>query len=371
MTGFRDLPVIDAHVHLAPSFGSLVNGREILEATKCRALNIVCVPHLAHITNDTAPVTPTGILFKALNPGRAYLFPGLTYPANGIEPDSKTDFTDQVRRAIRMGADGIKMHEGKPTVRRMTGIPLDAPVYDDLYQLLEEEQFPIVYHVGDPWIFWNPLTAPAYAHENGWVYTNGTCPDNSAVFGEVERVLERFPRLPVILAHFAFMSNDRRRATEFLERWPSVSLDLTPGVEMFPNFTSDWEAWREFFVTYGDRIILGTDNVGDEVAPNSANVARCMYRTYCVRNFLETDHIFRTWESVSHGFALGDDILRRIYHDNFARLAGSSPHELDLGMALEECRRAANLATGATRETQAVLHGIVLQLEAMVAAGRP
>lgn len=363
MFGLKHLPVIDCHVHLKPRLDALLNGAEILEATKYRAMNIVCTPEL---NNNTLPNNPMGFLFKALHPGKVYVFPGICYPPAGITADLPTDFGEQVDRFVALGADGIKLHEGKPTVRREIGVPFDAPAYEGLFAALERHRLPAVLHVGDPWIFWNAQTAPAYAHKNGWTYLDGSAMTNDELYAEVDRVLERHPSLKLIFAHFYFMSSDLERATQMMERWPEICFDLTPGIEMFPNFSRDWERWREFFVNYSDRILFGTDIIAAERAPNSGNVAESVYRAYCVRNFLETDHEFRTWEALAHGFGLPEEILRKIYGDNFARLAGEKPRDLDLQGVLDECILAANRATGADAETRSTLMMIVEQLRAMI-----
>ena len=362
MFGLAHLPVIDCHVHLRTTPDALVNGAEILEGTKYEAMNIVCTPQL---DNETLPLNPLGFLFKALHPGKVYLFPGLRFPPGGITESGETDFAEQIDHLIAMGADGLKMHEGKPTVRKQVGVPLDAPVYDSMYRRLQERKLPIVFHVGDPWIFWNEQTVPSYAREHGWVYTDGTFQDNDQLFEETEGALRKFPELNVIFAHFYFLSSDLERAAAFLDRWPTVSFDLTPGIEMFPNFSKRWTEWREFFLKYQDRIVFGTDIVGAEYTPNPSSIAQQMYKTYAVRNFLETDHEFMTWDAMARGFALEEPILRKIYHDNFTGYAGDAPKQLDMGMVVEYCKQAANMSSGAARETRSVLMQLVNQARAI------
>ena len=365
MFGLAHLPVIDCHVHLQPTLDALVNGSEILEGTKYEAMNIVCTPQL---NNETLPLNSVGFLFKAMHPGKVYVFPGLRYPPGGITGNGDTDFDAQIEHFIAMGADGLKMHEGKPTTRKTVGVALDAPVYDSMYRKLQEAKLPVVFHVGDPWIFWNQQTVPAYAHERGWEYTDGTFADNNQLFAEVEGALKKFPELRIIFAHFYFLSSDLERAAAFLERWPTVGFDLTPGIEMFPNFTTRWDEWRDFFIRFQDRIFFGTDIIGADHTPNPNNVAQAMYRTYCVRNFLETDHEFMTWDAVAKGFALDEPVLRKIYRDNFTACAGTSPRQLDMGLIVRDCERVASAASGAEKGTRSVLMQCMEQARALYRA---
>ena len=64
------------------------------------------------------------------------------------------------------------------------------------------------------------------------------------LIAEVERILEQHPRLKLILAHFCFLSGDLARAAAFLDRWPNVCYDITPGDEMYVRFSAAPAAWR-------------------------------------------------------------------------------------------------------------------------------
>lgn len=353
--GLSHLPVTDCHVHMRGTVDSMVNCAAIMEANKLRGMNIVCVPQL---TNEQLTLNPVAMLFKLMHPDQAYVFGGLRYPVDGLRAAKKNDFVDQVKAMMRMGMDGVKMIEGKPTVRKRIGVPLNDPAYHDYYAYLEAEGIPVLLHVGDPWIFWHEATIPQYAREREWMYTDGSFPDNESLYRESEAVLEEFPGLKVIFAHFYFLNSDRERADAFLNRWPNVSFDLTPGIEMFPDFSQDYDAWRELFVKHQDQIILGTDNSGEPRAPNPANVARGLYRLYQVRNFLECDHEFQCWESTARGFALEEPVLEKIYAGNFARYAGESPKKPDAGLILQDCEKAISLATGCSAETLSELHRI-------------
>jgi len=90
-----------------------------------------------------------------------------------------------------------------------------------------------------------------------------------------------------------------------------------------------------------------------------------MYRTYVVRNFLETDHEFMTWEARSRGIALEKPVLEKIYSRNFESLAGSAPRKLDIGLAIEDCEKAISLATGGPAQVHSELHRIAMQLRSL------
>ena len=78
-------------------------------------------------------------------------------------------------------------------------------------------------------------------------------------------------------------------------------------------------------------------------------------RAGLVFRWLESDGSFRVSENADfllgkpedgeiRGLALPDEVLRKIYHDNITRLAGTSPRPLDVAQAIEIARQIASIA---------------------------
>ncbi len=329
MEGLRQVELIDCHVHIR-GLSSLVNLEAIRGEAGLAAINLACVPpHGGRNVNQNA----TALLFKALHPGRYYAFGGLHYTG-------RVDFAAQARRLVDAGCDGIKMIEGKPSVRRHIGLRLDDPAYRDFFSLLQETLTPLLLHVGDPPDHWDAAKLPSYARDRGWFYGDGTYPSLEELYAETERVLERHGALRVILAHFYFMSDDIERASRFLNNHPSVSFDLTPG-RLFSHFKAAPAVWRDFFIEFQDRIIFGTDNAGGTRAPNPEKVAGAVEKIRWMRSFLEGET-----QGDEQGLGLGESVLGKIYAANFRRLAGDVPGDVNRDLAVEECDRAIALAGG-------------------------
>jgi predicted TIM-barrel fold metal-dependent hydrolase len=223
-----------------------------------------------------------------------------------------------------MGADGIKMLEGKPSVRKRLGIPLSSSVYQELYAFLEAEGIPILLHVADPDTFWDPRKVPEAARSCGCFYGTGEHPTKEELLEEVEEILQRFHSLNMILAHFCFLSNDMDRASRMLESFPHVSFDITPGWEMYEDFSKEPEKWRGFFRRYQDRIIFGTDNSGRNGKGRGSTLLEAMDKVGRIRKFLETDGPMFS----GRGLRLDRSVLEKIYRENFLRIAGSCPRKM-------------------------------------------
>jgi predicted TIM-barrel fold metal-dependent hydrolase len=328
---FADVPIIDCHTHAFGGNLEALRGLIALrEAWNFQGVNILSLMALGatRLTDNLLCLA-----FKGFLPGKAYAFGGLSHPpagTGGVDPD----FRDQVERLMALGFDGLKLIEGKPTVRKLTGIALDSPLYDGMYSLLAERGFPVLFHVADPETFWNEQTVPGFARAEGWFYGDGTFPPYRRSYDEVFRVLEKHPRLSVIFAHFFFLSGCLDRAAEVLERWPGVSFDLTPGSEMYEAFSKAPEAWREFFIRYRKRILFGTDNDYGDALNVITNV----------RRFLESRDVFTGWGMTIRGLGLPPDVLADIYHGNFLRRVAGSPRGLDRQLMHEDLDRLASVA---------------------------
>ena len=131
---------------------------------------------------------------------------------------------------------------------------------------------------------------------------------------------------------------------------PNVCFDLTPGNEMISNFTRNYEAARDFFIRYQDRLVSGTD-IATWGLVREGGMGHALGTAWAVRMYLETEGVFEPPEALAHwrepdlegfrGFALPRNVLEKIYRTNFERLYGAKPAALNLERACEELHRMA------------------------------
>ncbi len=332
----RPIPTLDCHAHLDRHSG-MQDLLELSRAAGIERLNIVCIPGSPERSLNS---TACAMLTKFRHPETVYVFGGLVYNIDGAPtPD---DLLRQAELLHEAGCDGIKMLESKPATRKRIPWRTDDPLYDKFFGFLQEQSIPIVWHVADPDSFWDPALISPAARQQGWDYTDGTFPSREQLYGEIDNVLTKFPRLRVIFAHFYFMSKDRERAARFLDHWPNVSFDLTPGAEMYRVFSDDPEGWHDFFTYYQDRIIFGTDNHTPR-EPWLQVRNGMIDKVRMIRQFLETTGRFEGFGTAtrSHvmGIGLGPDALAKIYSRNFERICGVAPRPLNIEAAVKHCDR--------------------------------
>lgn len=334
---------IDCHVHLPGGIEAIDRLVEVARALDLEQMNVACIPD-RNIVNTNPPA----FVAKRRHPGLFYVFAGLDHAELFTKGAVKSlPLAEQAERLAALGADGIKMLETKPTCRKWLGEPGDGPYYAPFFARVEALGLPILWHTADPEEFWDRAAVPAWASSRGWDY-DASFPTKASLYAEAERVLNRHPRLKVIFPHFYFLSADLPHAERLLARFPNVSFDLAPGVELIYNLSKDPAASREFFIRHADRIMYGTD-IG---LMDDMTVRQSVRRAVLVRRFLssgesfgadpEVDFLFEPPPgAVGKGLDLPADVLQKIFHANFEGLAGARPKPLDVRLAREECLRLA------------------------------
>lgn len=344
---FSNRYIIDGHIHY-PHYDYADALMSILAGAGIDKLAVVCTPHDKRLS-----LVPDALHLKGLYPDQVYVFGGLDISPLFMAPDIAGEaFANYVDVLSEMGVDGIKMIEGKAEMRKRLPIPdFDDSVYAPYWAKLAEHQIPLIFHVNDPEEFWDAENIPQWAREMGWYYGDGSYIDNEAQYRQVLNVLDRHPDLKVTFAHFFFLSAQLERLGEYLNRYPNMHIDLTPGIEMYFNFAADPQKTRDFFLQYQDRIVYGTD-IGARalLADTGAGIEaeESLARIEVVRGFLEYEGPFQLThegflfggpEASFFGIKLPDDVLDKIYFRNFERLAGTTPKPLNHQAIVEECQR--------------------------------
>jgi len=343
----RKRRIIDAHVHY-PHYSYGVSLMPLLAEAGVNQLAVVSTPD-----ENRLSLLPDALHLKGLYPNKVYVFGNLDISPLYLNPDNAGEtFAHYLDVLSEMGVDGIKMIEGKPTLRKRLPIPdFDSSTYAPYWEKLAYTQTPLIFHVNDPQKFWDSERVPDWAREIGWFYGDDSFVDNENQYSQVINVLDRYPILNVCFAHFFFLSNQLDRLGEYFERFPNMRVDMVPGIEMYFNFSRDPDSVRDFFIKYQDRILYGT-NIGARalfVDPKGGiQEEESLVRIELVRSFLENDgpfslthegYLFGEEDAVFQGINLPDTVLDKIYYQNFRNFVGGDPKPLNFEEIVEECER--------------------------------
>ena len=226
-------------------------------------------------------------------------------------------YEKQTEALLDMGFDGIKFLQMKPNYRKLVGKGINHPDYDKALSILEERGTPVIMHAADPESSWDITKVSPEIVKAGWFYGDGTYPSCKEMYDEVYDMLSKHPRLNLTLAHLFFLSERREDAIRLMETYPNVKLDITPGCEMFVNFSREIEKWREFFITYQDRILFGTD------ASNSIDFSRELYNlVYTALTHDESIYEMPIWPQDVRGLNLPPNVVDKICYGNLQSFAG-------------------------------------------------
>ena len=324
--------VYDVHVHCTfeiPLDETIEIFKEEFAVTETEKYAFLSSPHDTEsdkksIYTDYMQNIKALYLKKEFSPN-AYAFAGLIHPDSYDDTDAVADeFLRQVKEYTSVGFDGIKMLEGYPSLLKLRNLPLDSPVYDKFYAFCEENEIPIVAHIANPAENWDITKASKQAIDAGRVYDD-TYPTKAEITAQTFRVLEKFPKLRLALAHCGFLAYDIKEAEKFMD-YENTILDITPGGEQLLIMSRDWGMWKKFVEKYRDRIIYGTDYYA---FPKDENWEVCFTRRpKLIRELFETDEEHVYVGKKFKGINLDKKLRDKIYRENFMEFLGD-PTELD------------------------------------------
>ena len=319
--------VLDSHWHVYSHLDH--NGRDYRQAIQefkkengLLGINICSIP----IYQNLGPGQNLLAAIYKLSDPNSYAYGGIVYPETPFRKPMPAgmDPLSQYRELMALGFDGIKMLETKPTEQKQYGVRIDDAYFEPFFDACERDGTHMIWHVADPSSFWDIHRIPQRFLDRGWFYGDGTYLSYEETYAQVYRVLERHPRLKVTFAHFFFLSESPEKLAQLFERFPGVSVDITPGAEMYADFRKNWDAYKAFFTKYADRIQFGTDT-----SFKAWDMLRFSQRIDAVRRFLTTEEEVTVIVETCPGLNLPQTTCDKILRNNFLRDAGTVPKQVD------------------------------------------
>ena len=185
-------------------------------------------------------------------------------------------------------------------------------------------------HISDPEAFFLPIDRfneryeELHAHPD-WSFHGRDFPSNRELHEARNRVIERHPNTQFVLLHVGDSEN-LALVSEWLDRYPNMHVEIGARIGELgrqPRTT------RRFFDKYRDRILFGTDAVPKGVDTPQQIFGEALYEIYY--RFLETEDEYFDYAPAKIppqgrwricGIGLPETILKKVYHENAARLLG-------------------------------------------------
>lgn len=224
--------------------------------------------------------------------------------------------------ARELGISGLKVFKRLGLeYRDATGqlIPVDAPMLDPIWKTCGQLGIPVLIHTADPSAFFEPIGPENERWEElsrhpDWHFYGEEFPTRSALLEARNRIIQRHPGTNFIGAHMASSSEDLRELAGWLDSYPNLYVD--PASRISELGRQPYTA-RDFLIKYADRVLFGTDGPWPETRVNlywRFMETKDQYFPYAEKEFPPQGF----WRI--YGIDLPDEILRKIYSENAAKL---------------------------------------------------
>lgn len=245
---------------------------------------------------------------------------------------------DQIARAHQVGARGLKILKtlGLYLRERVSVGPLvkvDDPRFDPMWEACGSLNMPVAIHVSDPEAFFLPIDRFNERFEElnehpDWSFYDHDFPTNAETLEARNRVIARHPRTQFIVLHVGNNAENLGYVAECMDRFPNMHVDLAARIGELGRQPRNA---RQFFDKYQDRILFGTD-----ASPNGKDTPQQMFNDQMYEiyfRFLETEDEYFDYAPSRvppqgrwriYGVGLPDEILKKVYYENAARLLGIS-----------------------------------------------
>jgi predicted TIM-barrel fold metal-dependent hydrolase len=307
-------PVVDVHTHVLLSFPVPSLYLKILDQA---GVAVLVDSPLATFTQQTKD---TYLKMERRHPDRFIAFGTIDFSDRyqdgfaaaaiaKLESDVKTMGIAGVGETHDKGA-GVYGHALRPDARGP--VHVNDPRLMPVWRAAARLKLPILFHIAEP--IGNYAAYGKHPRERWGRVSRKYNLWGTSVLSRDEMMrrrnslMEDIPDLVIIAAHMGSLEDDLQRLADTFDKYPNFYVEIgqrhyTLGQQ--PNLT------RKLFIKYQDRILFGQDGV------QTLDIYRKHFR------FLETDDdliSFSSHRPPVHGLNLPDDVLRKVYYGNAARL---------------------------------------------------
>ena len=320
----RGVPLSEERTHLAPT-------SELLEVMEHSNIQL-----LVNVTGGMG----AGLRDSVQRYDRAHAGRFLTFTepwwSRAADPGYAQFQADELVRAKRDGARGLKLLKtlGLYLRERVTSgrlISIDDRRFDPMWEACAALQLPVAIHVSDPEAFFLPIDRFNERYEElnnhpDWSFHGGDFPSNAELLEARNRVFARHPGTQFVALHVGHDAENLASVSESMDKFPNMHVELGARIG---ELGRQPRTARRFFERYQDRILFGTDATPHGEEYPQQLFGNALYEIYY--RFLETEDEYFDYAPAAvppqgrwriYGLGLPESILRKVYHDNAARLLG-------------------------------------------------
>jgi predicted TIM-barrel fold metal-dependent hydrolase len=331
-------PCIDFHTHLTwidrkgkeDVVSHAAPPAEILQVMDAKNVRM-----MVNLTGGYGPLLDETIKrWQQPHPDRFVVFTEPSYSKIKMPNFSKFQ-AEQLESASKAGARGLKVLKTlglylRENVRTGPLVKVDDKRFDETWEAAGSLKMPVAIHVSDPEAFFLPTNKFNERYEElsahpDWSFHGKDFPSNAELQEARNRVIQRHPRTNFVALHTA-NSENLPAVAEWLDKYPNLYVDIAARIGELgrqPRMS------RKFFDKYQDRILFATDATPHGTDTPQQLFCNELYEIYY--RFLETEDEYFDYAPAPippqgrwriYGIGLPEQILRKVYYENAARLLG-------------------------------------------------
>ena len=337
-------PVIDVHTHLSGVFGRqrapeaggpTAESAEFLKQI-VQWMDELNLKLIVNLTGGSGELLKRNIAWlDGKYPGR---FRNCVTPdySKFKDPDYPKWQADDLARAKEAGAIGLKITKFlglnlRENIKEGPLVKIDDPRFDPMWEAAGKLGLPVFIHTANPDAFFTPIDQynerwEELGNHPNWSFYGKDFPPKADLLAARNRVIERHPKTTFVGLHVANRPENLDEVSAWLDKYPNLHCEV--GARL-GELGRQPRRSVQFFQKYQDRIMYGTDAspYGKEVPQQDLKPP--MFQAY-FRFFETLDEYFDYAPSPIppqgrwriYGIGLPDAILKKVYHNNAARLLG-------------------------------------------------
>lgn len=329
---FAGVRKIDSHVHVNVADSAFLD-QAAADNFEILSIN-VDYPAFPSIS-DQAEVAHH---FAERNPERFHY--ATTFSMDGFGQAGWADRANsRIDAEVRRGAVAVKVWKNIGMVERDAEgklIFIDDAGFDPVFGHLAATGVPLIAHQGEPYNCWLPIEQMTTrndqlyfsAHPEYHMYLHPEMPSYQDLMARRDAMVARNPTLNFVGAHMASLEWSVDEAAKFLDAHPNAVIELAARMAQIQyQSVRDYQKVRDFFITYQDRILYGTDltlNPGEDAQAFRQSAHDVWTRDWTYLATGDTQHVDDI-DADAQGLALPRSVIDKIYYANARREFFSRP----------------------------------------------